>query len=166
MIWLGYLFTFLNYVCYCLSRFMKHKSMMLLLDLISKILTAIGMYFLNSLSGAYIFIAVFFMLIVANIKEYLNKKWLFGYLFFQSIYLAILYYTYVDASSVLVVMTVSITLFCIWWLRPQQMRVIGGINGFTFLAYQISIKNRAGLLEIFVIISNFISYLKYKKLNK
>lgn len=166
MIWLGYLFTFLNYVCYCLSRFMKHKRMMLLFDLIAKILTAIGLYFFNSLSGAYIFIAVFFMLIIANIKEYLNKKWLLGYLFFQGIYLAILYYTYAGASSVLVVTTVSVTLFCIWWLPPQKMRFVGGINGFTFLAYQISIKNWAGLLEIFVILSNFISYLKYKKLNK
>ena len=74
MIWFGYFFTVLNYVCYCLSRFMKHKRMMLLLDLLAKVFTALGLYFLDSLSGAYIFIAVFFMLIVANIKERLNKK--------------------------------------------------------------------------------------------
>ena len=141
---------------------MKSKSLMLLLDLFSKVLSVIALYFFNSLSGAYIFMAVFCMLIIANIKEKLNKRWWFGYVFFQSVYLAILYYTYVGISSVLVVMTVSITLFSIWWLPPQKMRIVGGLNGFTFLAYQISIKNWAGLLEILVILSNFISFLKYK----
>ncbi|MBQ9035213.1 MAG: YgjV family protein [Alphaproteobacteria bacterium] len=163
MIWLGYFFTVLNYLCYCLSRFMKHKKMMLLLDLLAKVFTALGLYFLDSLSGAYIFMAVFFMLIVANIKERLNKRWLLGYVFFQSLYLTILFYTYGGISSVLVVTTVSVTLFCIWWLPPQQMRFIGGLNCFTYLAYQISIKNWAGLLEILVILSNLFSFLKYRK---
>ena len=90
MLILGYIFTILNYACYCLSRFMKTKKMMLLLDLISKVFTSLGLYCLNSLSGAYVFIAVFFMLIVANIKERLNKQWLAVYIFFQSIYLIIL----------------------------------------------------------------------------
>ena len=166
MIWLGYFFTVLNYACFCLSRFMKHKKMMLLLDLLAKIFTAVGLYFLDSLSGAYIFMAVFFMLIIANIKERLNKRWILGYIFFQSIYLAILFYTYVGISSILVFTTVSITLFCIWWLPPQQMRVVGGLNCFTYLAYQISIKNWAGLLEIFVILSNLFSFLKYRKTEK
>ena len=163
MLLLGYTFTALNYACYCLSRFMKTKKMMLFLDLISKIFTSLGLYCLNSLSGAYVFIAVFFMLIVANIKERQNKRWLIGYIFFQSLYLIILYYTYIGISSILVTTQVSITLFCIWWLPPQKMRIIGGFNSFTCLAYQISIKNWAGLLEILVIFSNLISYLKYKK---
>ena len=163
MIWLGYFFTAVNYECYCLSRFMRHKKMMLLLDLLAKVFTSIGLYCLNSLSGAYVFIAVFFMLIVANIKERLNKRWLLGYIFFQSVYLIILYFTYVGISSILAITTVSVTLFCIWWLPPQQMRVVGGLNSFTFLAYQISIKNWAGLLEILVIVSNFLAFMKYKK---
>lgn len=74
MIWLGYFFTTLNYACYCLSRFMKQKKMMLLLDLISKVLTVAGFYCLNSLSGAYVFAGVFFLLIVANTKERLHKR--------------------------------------------------------------------------------------------
>ncbi len=163
MLFLGYFFTILNYACFCISRFMKRKKTMLLLDLLAKIFTSIGLYFLDSLSGSYIFIAVFFMLIVANIKERLDKRWLAGYIFFQSIYLIILWQTYVGISSLLVFTTVSVTLFCIWWLPPQKMRVIGGLNCFTYLAYQISIRNWAGLLELFVIASNFFAYLKYRK---
>ena len=104
MLILGYTFTTLNYACYCLSRFMKTKKMMLLLDLIAKIFTSLSLYCLNSLSGAYIFIAAFFMLIVANIKEQLNKRWLAGYIFFQTVYLIILYYTYIGIYSILVVL--------------------------------------------------------------
>lgn len=163
MIWLGYLFTVLNYVCYCLSRFMKHKQMMLFLDLVAKILTVLGLYCLNSLSGAYIFLVGFFLLLVANVKERLNKKWLAGYIFFQGAYLAVLFLTYSGISSILVTLTASITLYCIWWLPPQEMRLIGGYSSFLFLAYQISIKNWAGLLEILVIISNFSAFIKYKK---
>lgn len=165
MIWLGYFFTALNYACYCLSRFMKQKQWMLLLDLLAKIFTIIGLYFLNSLSGAYSFVITFLLLIAANIKEKLNKKWLFGYLLFQLLYLIVLFYTYEGISSVLVALSSSITLLCIWWLPPQQMRFVGGLNCFIFLSYQICIKNWAGLLEIFVILSNLFSYLKYRKAN-
>ena len=107
--------------------------------------------------------AVFFLLIVVNIKERLHKKWLFGYIFFQILYFVILYFTYAGLSSILIVLTVSINLFSIWFLPPQQMRLISGINGFTYLAYQISIKNLAGLLEIFALLSNMISFIKYRK---
>lgn len=165
MIWLGYFFTVLNYVCYCLSRFMKHKKMMLLLDLLAKIFTIFGLYCLNSLSGTYTFVVMFFFLIVANIKERLNKKWLLWYIFFQFLYLAILYKYYEGLSSILVVFTSSVTLFSVWWLPPQQMRIVGGLNCFPFLAYQICIKNWAGLLEILVILSNLFSFLKYRKSN-
>ena len=162
IIW-GYIFTILDYVFYCLSRFMKKKAAILALDLIAKLCIAFALYCFNSLSGAFISIAVFFMLIVANIKEHLHKEWIGGYIFFQSVYFIILYTTYIGISSILVVLTVSVNLFCIWFLPPQQMRFIGGINCFTYLAYQISIKNWAGLLEIFAITSNILSYIKYRK---
>ena len=165
MIILGYLFTVLNYVCYCLSRFMKQKSAILALDLVAKIFTALGLYCLSSLSGAYIYMIAFAMLIIANIKERIHKEWLWGYILFQSLYFIILYITYVGISSILVVLTASIKLFSVWFLSPQKMRFLGGINSLTFLAYQISIKNWAGLLEIFSLLSNVFSFIKYKKKN-
>ncbi|MBO4643116.1 MAG: YgjV family protein, partial [Alphaproteobacteria bacterium] len=54
-------------------------------------------------------------------------------------------------------------LFCVWWLSPQKIRFIGGFNSFLYLAYQISIKNWAGLIEIFVIVSNFAAFFKNKE---
>ena len=166
IIFLGYFFTFINYVCYCISRFVKTKQMMLFLDLIAKIFTIAGLYCLGSLSGAYLFCITFFLLIVANIKEKQKKRWVIGYWIFQGLYIFILGSAFEGISSVLVFTTSSITLYCIWWLPPQKMRIIGGWNSILYLLYQISIKNWAGLIEIAVIYSNFAAYLKYKKITK
>ena len=163
MIFWGYLFTVLSYGCFCLSRFMKRKVMILTLDLLAKILTILGLYCFHSLSGAYVFMAVFVMLIVVNIKERLHAKWLFGYLFFQTVYLVVLYYTYIGISSILVIFCTSVTLFANWWLPPQLIRLVGGWNGILFLIYQLSIGNWAGLLEVFAIGSSLLAFIKYRR---
>ena len=50
---LGYIFTVLNYISYCSSRFMKKKKDMLALNLLAKVFTVLSLFFLNSLTGAY-----------------------------------------------------------------------------------------------------------------
>lgn len=162
MIYLGYLFTLINYGFYCSSRFFKTKLQMLLGDLAAKIFTVLGLYCLGSLSGAYIFIITFFMLIVANIKEKLQKQWLFGWILFQGLYVFILFYQFEGISSLLVFITSSITLLCIWFFNPQKMRLVGGINSVLYLCFQLSIKNWVGLLELLVIYSNFKAFIKYR----
>ena len=162
MIILGYIFTAINYLIYCLSRFRRKKKTMLMLDLWAKILTILGLYCLGSLSGALSFVVVLCALIAANIKERLKKKWTACFILCQLLYILILIYTYQGISSALVFTTSSISLFSNWWLPPQKIRFAGGCNSIIFLTYQISIKNWAGLLELFVMFSNFASYLKYR----
>ncbi len=164
MILFGYFFTVINYICYCISRFVKTKQMMLFLDLVAKIFTIAGLYCLGSLSGAYSFIITFFLLIVANIKEKYNQRWMPVYLLFQALYIVVvLFMAFEGVSSILVFINASLNLLCVWWLSPQKMRFLGGINSIFYLAYQICIKNWAGLIEIAVIYCNFAAYIKYKK---
>lgn len=167
MVILGYVFTVINYVCYCISRFAKEKKTILLLDVVAKIFTIMGLYCLGSLTGSYNMILMLILLLVANYKERNTEKFgiiatVTGYIVFQVIYLVICYYTFCGLSSLLVTISSSVTLLCIWWLSPQKMRVVGGFNSFVYLSYQISIRNWAGLIEIFVIISNFVAFWKYK----
>lgn len=165
MIFLGYFFTVINYICYCISRFVKTKQMMLLLDLVSKIFTVAGLYCLGSLSGAYSFVITFLLLIVANIKEKYHKKWLAGFLLFQALYVYIAFFLYFEGiSSILIFINATLNLICVWWLAPQKMRIVGGWNSVLFLLYQVNIKNWAGLIEIAVIYCNFVAYKKYKKI--
>ena len=105
----------------------------------------------------------FFLLIAANIKERKNQRWLLLFIVFQTLYLLTFIFQYDGWPSLLVFVTSSVNLLCVWWLSPQNMRFIGGINSIFFLLYQISIKNWAGLIEILVVLSNLLSYLKYRK---
>lgn len=166
MLLLGYFLTVLNYICYCSSRFMKTKQLMLLFDLIAKILTIAALFCLGSFSGMYLFGVSMLTIIGANLKERYQKKWTLLFAIFQGLYIFILFAVFEGVPTILVFLTSTITLICNWWLKPQQMRIVGAWNSFLFLAYQISIKNWAGLLEILVILSNFSAYLKYKRLLK
>ena len=141
---------------------MRHKKDMLLMDLLATAFTILALYCVGSISGAFSFCVIFLVLIFANIKERVKKKWTGFYVLFQVLYLLILIYAYQGISSVLVFTTSTIGLFYTWWLPPQKMRLIGGYNSILFLAYQISIKNWPGLLEILIALSNFAAYLKYR----
>lgn len=166
MIFWGYFFTACAYFLYGASRFCKTKQYMLLLDLLSKPFMAAGLYYFQSLSGSYIMLVICFMLIAANLKEHFKTKWLIGYLFFQSLYLLILYHTYIGFSSILITLCVSITLFCTWWLPPQKMRLICGFNCFISLAYHLSIRNWLGIFELISMTSNFSAYYNMKRKSK
>ena len=163
MIFCGYVFTVLNYICYWLSCFMKNKAAIVALDLTAKVLMAFGLYCFHSLSGAYLFILMFIMLIASNIKERLHKKWVWGYVLFQCAYILAWYYTHVGFSSILVFLTASTHLVIVWLLPPQQMRLVGSFNCLIFFAYLVSIKNWAVGLEVFSFLSNVLAYLTYRK---
>lgn len=168
MIILGYFFTVLNYIFYCSSRFQKEKKNILLLDVFAKIATIISFYLLGSLTGALNMGISLVLLFVASYKERAKNRFnpIISFMIFSAFfisYIGMCIYSFVGISSILITITSLMTLIAIWWLPPQKMRVTGAIVSVLYLAYQISIKNWAGLLEIFVIISNIVSYKKYKK---
>lgn len=162
-VFLGYLFTVINYGFYCGSRFMQTKEKILFMDLIAKIFTVAGLYCLGSLTGAYNMSMIFIMNIVCYVKERKSWKLLLLYWIFEAVFILILVNTYNGISSILVFICSSITLLANWWLSPQYMRISAICGCALYLAYQISIKNWAGLLEIVAFLSNLLSYLKYRK---
>lgn len=160
---LGYTFTALNYLLYCVSRFCKKKYQMLTLDLLAKIAFVLGLMFMGSLSGAYSMLANFFWLIFANIKERKGKRWPVIYAIFEILLVCILIFQFEGISSILVFTSSTLTLFSVWWLPPQKMRLTGIIVNVITLMYQLSIRNWAGLCELAVITSTLLSYFKYKE---
>lgn len=162
-LFLGYSFTLLNYIFYSISRFCDKKYKMLTLDLLAKVSTIVALFFMGSLSGAYSMFVSFVILIVANIKERKQGKWSMVYILFEMILIFIMILRFEGISSILVFATSSISLLSIWWLKPQGMRIAGLITNVTSLLFQISIKNWVGLLEIIVIGSNMISFVKYQR---
>lgn len=132
------------------------------MDLLSKVFMIIALYCFGSIGGSLSFIVAFILIIIATLKENQKQDWLFGYILFQFMYIAILITTFDGIASILVFITVSIKLFALWWMRPQGIRMLGIIASLFFIAYQLAIHNWAGLLEICVIASNATSFLKYR----
>ena len=163
---LGYLFTFINYALYCASRFCKKKTSMLILDLIAKIAFMTALYFLGSLSGAYSMFVNFIYLIFATIKEKKGYRWPVPFAIFQSLLIWIVFSNFEGFSTILIFASISLNLIAVWWFKPQMMRASGLIVNALTLFYQLSIRNWAGLCELFVIASNAISYTKYRKEEK
>ncbi len=166
MLLVAYGFTILNYIFYCSSRFCKEKKNMLLFDILAKISTIISLLLLSSITGAIVMCVSLIMLLVARYKEQkgMNKYLtIILYLLFIGIYVTNLILTYKGLSSILVTTTALLTLTSVWFLKPQNMRKMGILVSTIYLFYQISIKNWAGLLEAFVIVSNIASLIKYKE---
>ena len=152
MIIAGYLLTIINYICYCVSRCVKEKRTMLLLDLCAKISTIIALYCLDSITGAISMGITALTLIVISILERKNNSIIrnISFSIFTIIYLLIMVMTFKDISSILVTGTCVATLFANFYLSPQKMRFSGIFISIFYLIYQISIKNIAGCLEIIV----------------
>lgn len=168
MIILGYILTVLNYICYCTSRFLKGKRQMLIFDLLAKILTVIALACFGSLTGSVNMIISFLSLIILNIygKNEESKSRKYTYIIIQAAYIISTIFTYNGISSILILVTSSLSLLSNFWLTPQKMRLVGFFASWLYLIYQMSIKNYAGILELLVIASNLIAYLKYRKIEQ
>ena len=169
MVVIAYIFTVINYICYCVSRYCKSKSQMVSLDLLAKLSSIIALILLNSLTGGFNMSVSIVLLIVIKIRE---KKELpmklntILFVLFCVLYIVILVFTYNGLSSMLSFITSMLILIGLWYLKPQGMRMIGIAASLFCLSYMISISNWAGLLEILVLFSNISSYLYYRKGNK
>jgi hypothetical protein len=106
---------------------------------------------------------IFLICIACYVKQIKNWKLAPLFWLFQVLFIIILFKTYIGISSVLVFTSCTLTLVANWWLKPQNMRLVAVFGCVIYLAYQISIANWAGLLEIFSLASNAGSYLKYRK---
>lgn len=159
----GYIFTLINYLLFCFSRFCKTRKQMLALDLLAKAAFIAGLFFLGSPSGAFSMLTIFFILIAANIRERTKGKWLPLYVFFQLLLIFILFRSYAGISSILVFISTTMALASIWWMTPQQIRVAGIIGSVITLLYQLSIRNWAGLTELAVLASNIVAFFKYHR---
>lgn len=160
---LGYVFTFLNYLLYCASRFCKEKHQMLALDLLAKAAFIMGLACMGSLSGAFSMLVLSLALIFAFVKEKRNHRWGPLYVIFQILLIYVMMTGFDGVSSVFVFLSTSIALISVWWMPPQKMRIAGVAGNVFTLMYQISIQNWAGLCELIVMSSNLSAYVKYHK---
>lgn len=162
-----YAFTLLNYVLYCISRFQRNKIHMLLLNILANTSMLLGLWCAGSLTGSYSTMLSVALLIMAFVKEKYGGKnnnsiSCVLYMIFLLVYVYLFMATYEGISSILIICSSLLTLTGVWWLNPQNMRMIGIFASLLFLLYMMSIRNWMGLLETCVIVANIISWIKYR----
>ena len=162
VVW-GYIFTAVNYVFYCISRFMYSKKDILFLNLFAKVFTVLGLYCMGSMTGVGVMSLNFIVCILCYLKERNQWKMHVVYWLLIGILITILVNTFAGISSLLVFTTSVLNLTANWWLPPQQMRMTAAAGSVLYLLYQISIANWAGLLEVFSFGSNLLSWLRYRE---
>ena len=173
---MGMILTIISYAIYFISRFMKTKNKILIFDVTSKVVTIFALYFLGSLSGSLStfvgLISICFIVFLENNietkeskieKKNSLKKSTTNIIFsmFFVVYIVIGIFTYISISTVLVAITNLIVLIGNWYGNPQQIRKAGMIASVVYTLFQFSINNYVGvILEILVLISNILSYVK------
>lgn len=167
MNYLGYTFSLLSGLIYCIGRFKKEKKNILLFDLMSKLLMSVSLFLFGSLTGSINFIINFIFLLVFNLlirkKKFNMKDSVITFTVFFIAYIVSCILTYNGYVSALVCLASSLSLFANSFLREQKMRLMSAFTSVFYLTYYISIGNYAGALEIVPLLSNVISYMKYKK---
>ncbi len=163
----AYILTTINYILYCSSRFCKKKSAMLLLDIIAKIITSLSFVLLSSYTGSGLMAFAIVTLLLIYLKEQRGfPKWLSDSLFGVCliVYVLIFVKTYDGFTSILIFVSSALCLLSNWYLPPQKMRLMGFPISLMYLWYQLALKNYVALLEVFVIVSNLVAFIKYNRL--
>ena len=166
---IGYICTILNCFVFSIGRFQRNKKSILAFEFIAKLLSVTSFFMFGSLTSGLSDIWSFVVLSTANVKEHKQfsttvSNWLF--IFFESVYVLILSFTFNGISSLLIFTVSTISIVSLWYLEPQNMRVAEIMNSFIYLALQLSIGNFAGITEFVVIGCNTASYCKYEKEEK
>ena len=162
MIYAGYALTALNYVLYCISRFQKNKRSILILDIFAKICTVLSFFLLSVKSGMISMLISLAAIIVFTIRD--KNKIAYG-VFFAS-YIACAVYTFTGLPEIILAISSILMLTANCFFEGQGIRFTGIIVSVLYLGFQISVKNYAGLLEIFVLIANIVSFIKYKRIEE
>lgn len=165
MIYIGYVLTILSIILYAIGLQFKKKVHIILSQIICKLLTAISLFCFYSMSGVWLSIMSLGVLFISYLKESTNKDYKIFYFIFQLIYISILIITFDGISSILVFIGSSLSLFSLFWLREQPLRIVGFVKSIIYLIYQLVIGNWAGLTETIILYSYVSSYIKYKNLN-
>ena len=166
MIVVGYLFSTLNYILYCIGRFTKKKSAIMLYCLFALVMAGISNYCFGSLTGSltlFVQIPIVFLSYCKEKKPMQKRTMIFVYSLAVLATTIILATTFKGLSSILIYVAANLSIYSYWWMSEQQLRVTGVFIGVLFFLYCMSIRNYMGFMELLVILSNIVSYAVYQR---
>ena len=163
----GQLFTFFSYLIFWLSRFLKEKKNMLLLDNICRFLAIISFIFLKTYDGIKNTIYVIIRNLLGQVTNEKSKKIKLITFFTMFIVLILMYYiNFQGISTVCIAICGILNLYGTIMCNEQGIRIFGMIGSIFYTGFMIFTGNIIGALcEIICFFMMLMSYIKYKKNN-
>lgn len=161
---IGYIFTVLGYVSYWVGRFSKKKSILMYTNSLSSFFYILSFLAFKSYNGVSNSILVVLRGFCVVLKDKLNKKMYWLYLLFVIGFLANAIIFWQGAASIFVTICMLINVTANWFFESQKLRLATCVASIFYILFLFCIRNYVGiLLETTIILSNFLSYLKFRK---
>lgn len=162
---LGQILTLISYLIFWVSRFMKKKKNILLLDNISRFFAIIAFYFLGTFDGIKNTLYVILRNTLGNITNKKENKYKIITFIIMLIILIIMYSINFDGISTACIAICGIlNLYGVIICNEQGIRIFGMIGSLFYTAFLCFTGNIVGTIcEIICFMVMLVSYIKYKK---
>lgn len=162
---LGQVFTFISYLIFWISRFLKNKKYILFWDNISRLFAIIAFLFLGTYDGIKNTIYVIVRNILGDISDKKSKKYKVNIFIIMLILLCLMYgFNYNGISTICIAICGMFNLYGIIMCKEQGIRIFGMIGSAFYMVFMIFTWNITGTIcELICFIVMLTSFLKYKK---
>ncbi len=161
----GQILTFISYLIFWISRFIKNKHKILLWDNISRVFAIISFIFLGTYDGIKNTLYVILRNVLGQFTNKKKKKYKLSALFIMFILLVLIYsFDFNGISTICVAICGLFNLYGVIMCNEQGIRLWGMIGSIFYMGFMIFTGNIVGFLcEIICFFVMLASYIKYKK---
>ena len=162
---LGQLLILISYLIFWISRFMKEKNSILILDNISRIFAIIAFLFLKTYDGIKNTVYVILRNLLGQFTNVKSKKSK-SIVFYTMLLVLILIYSFDfnGISTICIAICGIVNLYGVIMCNEQGIRICGMLGSFFYMAFMFFTYNITGLVcEIICFLVMFVSYFKYNE---
>ncbi len=164
MIILGYIFTILGKISYWTGRFFKKKSIMMATNSLSAVFSIGECLCFNSMHGVANSVLIVGRGLCVNYKDKHKKPMHWLFLLFLLLFISVAIIFWSGWASIFALISMIIHICANWYLPPQKLRVATIIGCCFNEGFLYCIGNPVGMaLELTIIASNLVSFIKYNK---
>ena len=161
---IGQILTFISYLIFWISRFIKDKHKILLFDNVSRIVAILAFIFLGTYDGIKNTIYVILRNILGQFTNEKKKKYKLITLFVMLTILVLIYcFDFHGISTIFIALSGIFNLYGVIMCDEQGIRFFGMLGSFFYMGFMLFTGNIVGFIcEIICFFVIFASYMKYR----
>lgn len=163
----GEILTLISYLVYWISRFIKSKNNILILDTISRVFVIIAFAFLGTYDGIK---NTMYVILRNSLGQVTNEKSkntkIITFIAMLMLLIVIYSFNFKGISTICIAISGILNLFGVIMCKEQGMRIFGMLGSSFYAAFMFSTGNIVGTIcEIIGFFMVLLSYLKYRNNN-